>query len=132
MTETAPVPETPTNPTKPTDVQVKTEVKMEAGAAASENDPAAANKPVAATEGPAEVKPEAGVKQEAVAVTDEDLGRIKQLLEFYFGDSNYRRDKFLQKEAANDADGALGGRGGGLFFLLIMYARAVDDECAHL
>lgn len=117
MTETAPVPETPTN-VKLEPVGVKAE-------APSENDPHACNARIATdvTEGPAEpvVKAEqAEVKREAVAPpepttpvvkekepTADDLAKIKQLLLFYFGDANYRRDKFLKNEAAKDPEGAL-------------------------
>lgn len=119
MTETAPVPEMPTN------------VKLQP--ASSENDPNASNAPpCVVTEGPAEPVPLVAVKTEAAAAgaaemkkeepavavkteaavkTEEpaagDLAKIKQLLEFYFGDANYRRDKFLQNEAAKDPKGAL-------------------------
>jgi len=96
MTETPAVPETPTNPTKPT---------MEEGAAT-------ANAASVASEGPAtldvkkEEAPADAAPVKAEPPTAEDLARIKQLLEFYFGESNYRRDKFLQKEAADGKDGA--------------------------
>jgi lupus La protein len=33
------------------------------------------------------------------------LAKIKKQVEFYFGDGNYARDKFLQAEAAKNADG---------------------------
>lgn len=114
MTETAPVPETPTNP-----------VKTEPGAAA-------AAPPASATEGPAsgeaKVGLDAAVKQEAPAadaataaaegvkkeevpaaapVGEPDLGKIRGLLEFYFGDHNYRRDKFMQNEAAKHPEGTV-------------------------
>lgn len=145
MTETAPVPETPTNPVKPEpaaataaattvetegpasgdaskvkqedggagDAAAAAAAKPEAASAAAVTDAAAAVNPEAeavkkeASEADAGAKTEVKMEMAAEAPAGEpDLGKIRGLLEFYFGDHNYRRDKFMQGEAAKDPEGA--------------------------
>lgn len=33
------------------------------------------------------------------------LARIRKQIEYYFGDANFKRDKFLREKANEDADG---------------------------
>jgi hypothetical protein len=37
--------------------------------------------------------------------TPVDLDKVRQQVEFYFSDANFRRDKFLQAKAAEDPEG---------------------------
>ena len=139
MTETAPVPETPTNPVKAEPAAsaaapasatkaesegpasgdvVKQEAPKETTAAAAgtageldvKPEAAAANAAAAAAVEAGQVKTEGDVKKEegaaaAAPAGEPDLGKIRGLLEFYFGDHNFRRDKFMQNEAAKDPEG---------------------------
>lgn len=113
MTEKASVPETPTNP-------VKTEPVAAAAAPASTTEgPASGETEVVLDAAPKQEEPVAaaaaamagaaeGVKKDgaqAALVGEPDMGKIRGLLEFYFGDHNYRRDKFMQNEAAKHPDG---------------------------
>lgn len=118
MTETALVPETPTNPVKTepgaaavappasaTEGPASGETKVVLDAAVKQEEPAADAATVAVAAGAEGVK-----KEEAPAaapVGEPDLGKIRGLLEFYFGDHNYRRDKFMQNEAAKHPDGTV-------------------------
>lgn len=58
-----------------------------------------------ATAPEAQVQEEAGEQEDAsdaVATKEDKPSQIKSLIEFYFGDANFRRDKFMQNEAAKD------------------------------
>jgi len=57
-----------------------------------------------------EVKEETEVKEESKAkdsapLSAEDVAKVKKQIEFYFSDSNYPKDKFLQETAKNDKEG---------------------------
>ena len=43
--------------------------------------------------------------KESVSLSTEDLGKIKKQIEFYFSDSNYPKDKFLQEKAKENEEG---------------------------
>jgi len=43
--------------------------------------------------------------KESVILSNEDLGKVKKQIEFYFSDSNYPKDKFLQEKAKENEEG---------------------------
>lgn len=111
-------PETPTtggpadNAKEDESASVNVNVENEAAGDASKREDAAASCPSATTTGEAESAGTALADSVVTAttstpgtLTDALANDIKSLMEFYFGAANWRRDKFLQGEAAKDPEG---------------------------
>ena len=64
-----------------------------------------------ATPAAAEVVPAAAAAPEAAAApapSKQMLDKLRKQIEYYFGDANFRNDKFLKGKANEDADGFVG------------------------